>query len=152
MQTEACSTIKSVQVVDLGVEQQQQAVLVAENQAVHGQIAALMAQKNGAWTLAFRTKPDDDATATISAYTKTSAHPGFVTASYHLCGANCNSGEHTVIRWDGNGNTTIALNGPDDRGAFSANIATGQVSLTGPLYRAQDANCCARFRYARTWR
>jgi hypothetical protein len=25
------------------------------------------------------------------------------------------------------------------------------VSLTGPVYRTQDANCCARFRYARTW-
>ncbi|MDQ6906726.1 MAG: hypothetical protein M3176_07860, partial [Chloroflexota bacterium] len=143
--------IKTTQTVDLGVEGQQQAIIIAENQAVHGQIAALMVRQNGAWTLAFRTKPDDNATAAISAYTKTSAHPGFVTASYHLCGANCNNGEHTVIRWDGNGATTVILNGPDDRGAFGANIATGRVSLTGPLYRTQDPNCCASFRYQRTW-
>jgi len=143
--------IKTAQIVDLGVEGQQQAIIIAENQGVHGQIAALMVRQNGAWTLAFRTKPDDNATAAISAYTKTSAHPGFVTASYHLCGANCNNGEHTVVRWDGNGATTIILNGPDDRGAFGANIATGRVSLTGPLYRTQDPNCCASFRYQRTW-
>jgi len=144
-------TIKTTQTVDLGVEGQEQAIIVAENMAVHGQIAALLVQKNGIWTVAFRTRPDDNATATISAYTKTSAHPGFVAASYHLCGANCNSGEHTVVRWDGNGATTMILNGPDDRGAFGANIATGRVSLTGPLYRTQDANCCASFRYQRTW-
>ncbi len=144
-------TIKDMQTIDLGVEGQQQAIIVAENQAVHGQIAVLMVQKNGAWALAFRTKPDDNAVAAISAYTKTSAHPGFITASYHGCGANCNNGEHTVVRWDGNGATTVILNGPDDRGAFGANIATGRVSLTGPLYRTQDPNCCASFRYARTW-
>ncbi|MDQ6834526.1 MAG: hypothetical protein M3008_14115, partial [Chloroflexota bacterium] len=144
-------SIKTIQTVDLGVEGQQQAILITENPAVHGQIAALMIRKNDAWSLAFRTKPDDNATATISAYPKTSAHPGFVTASYHLCGANCNNGEHTVIRWDGNGNTTIALNGLDDRGAFKADPTSGRVSLTGPLYRAQDANCCASYTYARTW-
>ncbi|MDQ2784636.1 MAG: hypothetical protein M3Y58_06500 [Chloroflexota bacterium] len=143
--------IKTIQTVDLGGEGQPQAILIAENPAVHGQIAVLMALKSGAWSLAFRTKPDDYATATISAYPKTSAHPGFVTASYHRCGANCNDGEHTVIRWDGNGNTTLALNGPDDRGAFKADSASGRVSLTGPLYRAQDANCCASYTYARTW-
>ncbi len=144
-------TVKSVQTVDLGVDGQQQAIVVAENPAAHGQIAALIVQKNGAWAIAFRTKPDDNATAMIAAYPKTSAHPGFVAVSYHLCGANCNDGEHTIIRWDGGGATTVILNGNDDRGALSADLASGKVTLRGPLYRTQDPNCCATFSYTRSW-
>jgi hypothetical protein len=144
-------SIKSVQAVDLGVEGQQQAIFVAENPPINGEIVGLVVMKNGAWTLAFRTKANDHAIADIKAYTKTSMHPGFVAASYHGCGANCNAGEHTIVRWDGNGVTTIALNGTDDRGGIKADPASGRVTLAGPVYRGQDPRCCPSYTFARSW-
>lgn len=145
-------TIKNVQTVDLGVDGQQQAIFVAENPTiVIGQIAGLVVMKNDAWTLAFRTKADDHAVADITAHTKTSTHPGFVAASYHTCGANCNAGEHTIVRWDGNGATTIVLSGADDRGTIKADPASGRVTLTGPVYRTQDPRCCPSYTFARAW-
>lgn len=146
--------IASVQTVDLGVEGQEQAIVIAESatNATIGEIAALLVHRNDLWALAFRTKPNENATVDMNAYPKTTAHPGFVTASYHLCGANCNSGEHTVIRWDGGGATTVVLNGGDDRGRINADIASGNVLLTGPVYRTSDPRCCPSYQLARVWK
>jgi hypothetical protein len=92
-----------------------------------------------------------DATVGIQGFPKNGAHPGFVTASYHLCGANCNGGEHTLIRYDGNGATSVLLNGTDDRGLFTADQDTGTVRLSGPVYKTSDANCCPSYTYLRHW-
>ncbi len=148
--------LKSLQTVDLGDDGGQQATALVES-AGDGmgrgaaQIAALLVRKGGQWTLAFRTKPDSDTVADITAYPKSARHPGFVTASYHNCGANCNSGEHYVLRYDGNGSVTQIVNGGDDRGAIQGNLASGQITITAPIHRTQDGRCCASYRYTRTF-
>ncbi len=146
-------TVKDVTVHDLGGDGGQQATVRLEQGDVPNRnaIAAVLVQQGGAWTLAFRTAADANAIVEIGGYPKTATHPGYVTLMYHLCGANCNSGEHTVLRYDGNGAFTTVLNGVDDRGSLRNNAQGTQVTLTGPVYRTQDPRCCPTYTFTRTW-
>jgi hypothetical protein len=147
-------TVDKVTVLDLGADGGQQALVTLEKGTTlvdRNMIAAILTQQNGAWTLAWRTAADANVIVDIAGFPKNGAHPGFVTASYHLCGANCNDGEHTLIRYDGNGATSVLLNGTDDRGLFTADQNTGAVRLSGPVYKSSDPNCCPSYSYLRRW-
>ena len=69
-----------------------------------------------------------DAFVEIYPYPKTAGHPGFVVANWHFCGANCNNGGHTIVRWDGDAGT-IVLDGFDDRGFANAYPNQGSCSF-----------------------
>jgi hypothetical protein len=148
------ASVTSARAVDLDGNGQTEALVVAEASTMgpgHSQIALLIVKQGNAWQLAYRTPPDQYATVTIDAIPKSATSPAFVIANWHLCGANCNTGGHTIIRWDGGGKTSVVLDGQDDRGNLTADAATGAVKLAGPVYRSQDPRCCPAYQYSRTW-
>jgi hypothetical protein len=148
------ASVTSARAVDLDGNGPTAALIVADGPAtgpMHSQIALLLVKQGDVWQLAYRTPPDAYASVTIDAIPKNAGHPAFVIANWHRCGANCNTGGHTVIRWDGGGKTAIVLDGQDDRGNLTADAATGAVALAGPVYRAQDPRCCPAYRYTRLW-
>ena len=148
------ASVTSARAVDLDGSGPVAALIVAEVSTTgpgHSQIALFIVKQGSAWQLAYRTPPDEYGMVSIDAIPKSDAHPAFVIANWHLCGANCNSGGHTIIRWDGGGKTAIALDGQDDRGNLTADAATGGVKLAGPVYRAQDPRCCPAYQYTEMW-
>ena len=148
------ASVTSARVVDLDGSGSVAALIVAEVSTTgpgHSQIALFIVKQGSAWQLAYRTPPDEYAMVSIDAIPKSDAHPAFVIANWHLCGANCNSGGHTIIRWDGGGKTAIALDGQDDRGNLTADATTGAVKLAGPVYRSQDPRCCPAYQYTEMW-
>jgi hypothetical protein len=86
-------TVDKATVLDLGGDGGQEALVTLEKGTTlvdRNMVAAILTQQDGAWTLAWRTASEANATVDIGGFPKGGAHPGFVTASYHLCGANCN--------------------------------------------------------------
>jgi hypothetical protein len=149
------ASVTDARAVDLdGNGQTTAALIVAEASTtgpLHSQIALFIVKQGSTWNLAYRTPPDEYASVAIDAIPKSASHPAFVIANWHLCGANCSRGGHTVIRWDGGGKVSVILDGQDDRGYLTADAATGTVKLAGPVYRSQDARCCPAYQYTRMW-
>ena len=145
--------VDSVQAVDLGANGETQAIFTGYGMdgPLRIETAGLLVQRGGAWVLDFATPTDSSGAASVKAFPKNANHPGFVLFAFHYCGANCNSGFHTVVRYDGGGMTTIVLNGADDRGNPTADAAIGKVTLNAPLYRASDPRCCPAYAYMQAW-
>ncbi len=146
--------VESIKAVDLGANGETQAIFTATgSDGGPGRIetAGLLVRRGGAWVLDFATPTDNSGAASVEAFPKNGNRPGFALFAFHYCGANCNGGFHTVVRYDGGGMTTVVLNGADDRGNPTADAATGKVTLNAPLYRANDPRCCPAYAYTQTW-
>ncbi len=151
--------VESVQQLDLDGDGTAEALVVLNSRnrpgvgpIEGGQVAVLLARRGSDWDVVFHTVAGKSTVADIHGYARNSLHPGFITASYHQCGANCNGGEHYVLRFDGPDTPpALVLNGGDDRANITADPTFGMVLLSGPVYRVQDARCCPTYHVDRRW-